>query len=220
MLERITVPFLHDDVLRRKAHNFLTKYHPTGTLPVPIEQIVDLRLRINIVPIPGLKSTFEVDAYTSRDMESIYVDQYTAEHRPARYRFSLGHEVAHAFLHQKIFTQLTYDGIEGWKRAQEAFSDSDYSRLEYQANLFAGLVLVPPESLATYFNSACQLARHNGLDVLKPTEQIQDSITGALARNPFEVSADVVSRRIRSDGLWGATSFLNSVQRPAPPLRT
>jgi Zn-dependent peptidase ImmA (M78 family) len=202
MSDNLCVPFIPDDTLRLEARGFLTKYHPDGTIPVPIEEIIELRFRMDIVPTPGLKSNFEVDAYISRDMESIYIDEYIYEHVRTRYRYSLAHELAHAVLHQKTFRKLVYDGIDGWKRIQESFSEKDYSWLEYQAYAFAGLILVPPDSLASSFEQAKKRARQSGLDLENLTDECRRSIAGYLARDFFDVSTDVVDRRLEKDGLW------------------
>ncbi len=41
--QRISVPYLSYDQLRQVAAQFLGKYHPKGAIPVPIEDIVDLK---------------------------------------------------------------------------------------------------------------------------------------------------------------------------------
>lgn len=46
----IKAPYHSYEDLRRKADEFLAKYHATGTIPVPIEEIVEFQFRMDIVP--------------------------------------------------------------------------------------------------------------------------------------------------------------------------
>ncbi len=43
------------DEIKAKAEAFLRQYHPANALPIPIEEIIDNQLKIDIIPIPGLK---------------------------------------------------------------------------------------------------------------------------------------------------------------------
>ena len=89
-------PFIPKDELVRQAEAFLAGYHASRKLPVPIEEIVEFGLGLDIVPVPGLQSSFDVVAYITRDCKEIRVDQYVLESRENRYRFSLAHEVGHS----------------------------------------------------------------------------------------------------------------------------
>ena len=71
----VKVEWLSEDKLRSQADSFLSRYHPSRSIPIPIEDIIDLGLKLDIVPMPGLKHGFEVDAFISRDMETIYIDE-------------------------------------------------------------------------------------------------------------------------------------------------
>ena len=73
-----TPPFrlarLSYDDIRVQADEFLEKYHPTRTFPVPIDKIVEFGLSMQIIPISDLSSVFGVDAFLSNDIENVYVD--------------------------------------------------------------------------------------------------------------------------------------------------
>ncbi|MGE5300409.1 MAG: hypothetical protein ACM3MB_05535, partial [Acidobacteriota bacterium] len=62
---------IHGD-LRKKADEFLRKHHPSGDIPVPIEEIAEFDFGINIVPVLGLQREFEVEGFTSGDLQNIY----------------------------------------------------------------------------------------------------------------------------------------------------
>ena len=94
------------DQLRAVADQFHSQHHPAGYLPVPIEEIAEFNFSLDIVPMPGLKDEFDVDAFITGDLTEIRVDRYIQEHRLNRYRFSLAHELAHLLIHRELFAAL------------------------------------------------------------------------------------------------------------------
>ncbi len=131
--------------LRDEAEAFLAERHPSRSIPVPIEMMVEA-MGIDIVPVP-LQAAYDVDAYTTGDLQEIHVDQYVYEHRPNRYRFSLAHEVGHIRLHGELFRSMDFKSGQEWKAFIESIPDKDYGYLEYHANEFAGQVLMPTPEL-------------------------------------------------------------------------
>ncbi len=148
------VPYLHDDELRSRAESFLDRHHHERSLPIPIEEIIELQLKWDIIPIPDLLVTYDVDAWITRDMTAIYVDEHVWANRLNRCRFSFAHETGHAVLHQKIFRCLAFDSTVTWKLVQAEIPDSSYVRLEYQANAFASYVLMPDYVLRDHLGVA------------------------------------------------------------------
>lgn len=49
------IPIRSYEDLRKKADEFLRTYNPSGTIPVPIEEIVEFEFNINIGPALGLR---------------------------------------------------------------------------------------------------------------------------------------------------------------------
>src|SRR6266849_4451191 len=95
----LSVPFVPYDYLRGVAADLLRLHHPAGTIPIPVEEIIELQLGLDIIPMPGLAKGCDVYAFPSRDLRSIYVDQGVQESHEAQYRFHLAHELAHIVLH-------------------------------------------------------------------------------------------------------------------------
>lgn len=201
MPHRLPIEFLSYDDVRERAAAFLARYHASANIPVPIEDIIDLHFEIDIVPLPGLLGVLDTDAFLTSDMTTIYVDEYVYQSIPNRYRFTLAHEVAHAVLHQKVYHQLSFDDLESYRRTYEAISDEDHGWLEFQANAFAGLVLVPPEHLAKQFDHAVKEAARSNVSLADASEAGREIVARSLAR-PFEVSPEVMERRIEKDGVW------------------
>jgi len=194
-------PFLRYDDLRLRAEEFLAQYHPSRTIPVSIEQIVDVKLGIDIVPMPGL-ANFDVVAYLSQDMKEIRVDEFVQRARPNRYRFSLAHELAHKLLHADVFRELRFTDIAGWKNLiANEIPDDQYGYLEFQASSLAGLILVPRAELRSAFFDFVEPAQEQGVDFDDAGSGARDAVEGQIARL-FEVSSAVVHRRVEYDKLW------------------
>lgn len=45
-------PFFPYDEIRNHADHFLKQYHPSMEIPIPIEEIVEFQMGLNIVTIP------------------------------------------------------------------------------------------------------------------------------------------------------------------------
>jgi hypothetical protein len=196
MAIKLNVPFYSYKDLRRKADEFLAKFNPTGAIPVPIEEIAEFSLELNIIPIPGLQDALEIAGFLASDFRSITVDQFVMEHREKRYRFTLAHELGHLWLHQGLFQGLKFRTIEEWKSFQKDVDAEDYGWLEYQAYSFGGLVLVPREPLASHRATCEQAVKNEGLD--PNTEAAQWYVVEMLTRI-FNVSRDVIEKRLAKD---------------------
>lgn len=135
-------------------------------------------------------------------MTEIRVDEYVYMNRLNRYRFSLAHELAHRLLHPDLWQEIDFDDIESWKAViEESLPEREYSFIEFHANFFAGLVLVPPAQLREQLIACIELIKQHGLDALDEATGAKDVIESNIARHS-EVSRDVVHRRIEADGLW------------------
>lgn len=207
----LRIPYLHKEVLRTSAKEFLVRVHPDDTIPVPVELIVE-RQGIDIVPLPGLKANFETDGFTAGDLTIIRVDQWVYESYENRYRFTLAHEMGHIVLHKSIFDacESGIDTVSDWIEFTQSMSDSDYSKLEFQANCFAGLVLVPDHHLRCEFENARQKIREQirtavaqGLDRSSVVDVAWESLVMRLAQ-PFRVSKGVIERRLKFEGITSA----------------
>lgn len=157
-----------------------------------------MSLELDIIPILGLQLAFEVEGFMSSDLRSITVDQFVFERRPARYRFTLAHEIAHLCLHREILEKLKFSTVEEWKKFQLDVDAEDYSWLEYQAYSFAGLVLVPPDHLRAEFEACEGMARAEGVTLGSDAAYwyIAEALSGT-----FQVSSGVIEKRLRKDGL-------------------
>jgi Zn-dependent peptidase ImmA (M78 family) len=198
----IKAPFLPAKRIRQIADEFLAKYHPSRAIPVPIEEIVEFSLDIDIVPIPGLHQSFAIDSMISSDFRCISIDEHVLTSRPGRYRFSLAHEVGHREMHADTFKELKCESITEWKAMiTDMIPQREYDFLELHAYSFAGLVLVPPQRLEEAFDKVIRLVQENGIPLYKDSEHARLVIADHLAKE-FVVSREVIERRLRNDELW------------------
>ena len=198
----LVVPFLSDVSLRETAESFLREYNNENTIPVPIEEIIEFDFKMDIITMPGFHLNYEVDAFISHDLTEIRIDKAVAEAKNKnRYRFSLAHELAHRILHADIFRKFSFSTIGEWKQSRDAISEKQYGRLEFQANMLGGLILVPPNALSDKFQGAQAQIAEAGASVFDATPETWDMIERFLAAE-FGVSQAVIGRRAISDGLW------------------
>ena len=206
-MSEFSVLYLPYDRIREITSQFLKKYHPSGTIPVPIEEIIEFQMGINIVPMPGLQDTLENDGFemlgfTSSDLKDITVDQWIWQHRPGRYRFTLAHEVGHIVMHQELYEAASFRTIEEWKKFINGIPDKIHGRYEWQAYAFAGLVLVPRDPLKVivdkHIKAILKLLEKEKIPLSEAWESIWDQIYELAARD-FAVSPEVIQRRIDHD---------------------
>lgn len=195
--------FLTLQEIRIKSEDFRKKYWPENELPVDIEKIIDQRLALNIIP----ESNIKTDAYLQGDLTAIVVDleQYMDEHDrySNRLRFSLAHEVGHYILHHSIYDQYEVDTEEEYYSFIENIPDKEYKSFEWQANEFAGSLLVPRKRLIEEIQKIYEkIKKENMLELL---EKYPLDILARVSINlsqPFGISTTVIERRVEVEKIW------------------
>lgn len=109
----ISVPFVSEDAIKKKAKTFREKWWD-DSIPVKIEEIIDLGLKLEVIPRRGLKQDCDVDALIASNWKSIYVDHdcYMDDRYLNRLRFSLAHEMGHFVLHKELYESFAIDDYE------------------------------------------------------------------------------------------------------------
>lgn len=146
--KNITVPFVGNSYIKNKADQFRLKFWG-NRIPVEIEEIVEIKLKIKIIPIPDLMTQCGVDAQITSDFKAIYVDQKNYENDTNRFRFSLAHEIGHYVLHEQFYRDLNISSFTDATAFIAEIDEEEYSHLEVQANKFGNYLLLPREELAT-----------------------------------------------------------------------
>ena len=208
-MSHVPPEFLSYEDLRHRADAFLARYHPSGAIPVPIEHIAEVQLGIDIVPVPGLREILQsddygVESYITSNLKEIHVDEWVWRHRYNRYRFSIAHEIGHAVLHGELYQSATFNSIESWKAFSDAIPGDDHSWYEWQAYAFAGLILVPAgplrEAVGRHVARVTERISQEGIPLARVWDTVWDIILEEVAHE-FEVSVDVIQKRVDKDGL-------------------
>ncbi len=144
----IRIPFLSNEKIKEEADLFRKNFWD-NSIPVDIERIIDLKLKLFIIPIPNFLKNCNIDALISSDYRSISVDknEYEDERLHSRLRFSLAHEIGHFVLHKKIYINFNIKNQEDYHKLYKFLPPKQYSYLETQASKFANYLLVPRKIL-------------------------------------------------------------------------
>jgi len=201
--------WIEKEELWKITEDFRQTYWPEKDLPVNTETIVEFRLRLDIDPKHGLFSANDMDAYLRSDLTGIVVDHdfYMNDKFANRMRFSFAHELGHFVLHREIISAIRFESVEEWKRFILGVPERDYGYFEWQANEFAGRLLVPRVELKKEIEKAYKAIRESP-DLIRYLERESDAVLSRVSpmlRKPFGVSTDVIETRARREGLWPPT---------------
>jgi len=133
------------------AEQFLKEHNPTNQIPVPIEEIIEFNLKIQIVPIKGLFNRESIDGFVSHDCTQLYIDEDNYMQQNNRARFTLAHEVGHIIMHRKIIRGI--HTMEEWRKFVLG-AGTGRAIYETEANIFAGCVLMPQDETLRAFEAA------------------------------------------------------------------
>lgn len=193
------------------------KYGVKVQPPVPVEEIIEahLGLRFDFADLPRLLNIPDVLGGTwFRDRKVKIDESLDPDVFPAmlgRYRFTVGHEIGHWEMHRHRF--LADHGQAAMFAGEErpmVCRSNDKNQLEWQADAFAGYLLMPKELVFAQWE-----AMHGGLAPYIATREIADlkarwglgedeRPTTEVARQMaqvFEVSAQAMQIRLIELGL-------------------
>lgn len=159
-----------------KLVQLILKAEPGLTLPVPIEQ---LALQLDILEIKDLETEGFEGGLIADEAKSAGYILVNRDAVKGRRRFTIGHELGHFLIpsHKpKAGAQFMCSraDMRRWDRADQ----NAYFRMEFEANEFAALLLMPPPLLRS------ELAKFRDPDLSQVT---------AIART-FEVSKEAAAR--------------------------
>lgn len=141
------IPFIPPGQLEATADCFLAEHHPSLALPIPIEEIIEFSLGMEIVPVERLYKDFGIDGWLSNDLSTIYVDAVQMIDYETRYRFTLTHEVTHRLLHADLYRGAKFRTVEEWLTWRESMDEKLLDDYEWQGRNLAGRILVPTRPL-------------------------------------------------------------------------
>jgi len=185
------------------------RQHPTGnTVPVDVFSIVELELRLDVVPFDDLSFNYGMEAAITQDFTGIYVDAESYllwERGPVwkqnRLRFSVAHEVGHLVLHRDAAAKIKFKSFQEFARY---FNADDWSRFhfEQEANEFAGRLLVPLDRLQANYDAYAAQIRSIVPNWWTSGEMRQKFAESAAPK--FGVHPQVIETRLDREGIWPA----------------
>lgn len=182
-------PNLNLTDVRNEADKFIHNYHPSLELPIPIDEIVELKMKIAIVAVPGIKSLLGVDSFINRAFNQITIDEYSYDTYVERTRFSIAHEIGHFVLHRQWYEKNGPMNLDDFMEFFDRIDRDDYKYLEIQAQTFAGFILVPTIKLNEEIKQ-----KIGYVPELEPSETFTPIFQDLL--NKFQVSGDVMLKRL------------------------
>jgi len=139
--------------IEESAKAFLKQYHPENSIPIPIEEIVEIKLNFKIIPSRDLRRDFGIDAFSIPEHKEIYIDEHQYFDMENRARFTLAHEVGHLILHNEFTEAVNFSDFDQWKKfVLKDLKGSTF--LEPQANMFASFLLLPTSHLENQYKVA------------------------------------------------------------------
>lgn len=141
------VPYWSYVDVREQAERFLHQHHPTSEIPIPIEEIIDNQIGLHVVSLPELYRTHRQNGYLSKDLTTIWVDEYQYYNYSHKFRFTLARELGHYVLHPEIYRNASFSEIDEYVQWRLSLPPDGLNWLDTHASWFAGCVLVPSASL-------------------------------------------------------------------------
>ena len=198
------VPYMSDGEIRGHARALLDAHHAAGTIPVPIDVIAEVELGLEIIPIPGILDSRGINGYLTSDRRAIYVDERLFRVAETRYLFTIAHEIAHLRMHQDYFPVFKSD--DEWLAFRAGLTAESLGTAEFQANTFAGLVLVPetvlPGVVEESFGRLAARVKEQYGDFDFASDAFWDQVAEDI-KGRFRVAHDTARICLQNDGFWG-----------------
>lgn len=187
--------------IRLAAGGFLKEHHADLSIPVPIEDILEIKLSIEVRPLPGLYKLFARNGILLSSGQVIAVDNDDYESNQTRLRFTLAHELGHILLHKDHVKSVSLDDAgQAWKQ-YNSINPEALGEMERDASYFAGHILVPYVALQAELDRAKQkLLTDHKLDITGKGAAVRDAVAKVMA-GPFDVSPNVVRFRLEEEDL-------------------
>ncbi|MBU1207878.1 MAG: ImmA/IrrE family metallo-endopeptidase [Proteobacteria bacterium] len=199
------IPIFSYEQINELAEEFLHEHALGDKFPIPIDEVIEFKYEIDIVPFPNLQRDFDIDGFISGDLSQIYVDDFVFNKRPFRYRFTLAHEIGHLILHKDLIQSIRPNSVAEWEDFIIQVDPEAYEWVEWQAYTFGGLVLVPRKPLKEDFIQQILSLKQKIMQAKLaelPRDSYKEYIIEAIAKNlieKYEVSRDVLIKRITKE---------------------
>ena len=208
------------DKVRRIVEEFRNEHiDPIDTIPVPIHKIIEFKLGLEIQPIYGLKDKVDTEGFLQSNLRTISIDSktYLDDRYKFRLNFTLAHEIGHLILHAEQYKNMNFASEKEFIEFQQSVDEESLEWFEKQANEFAGRLLVPIDQLKELVAEQEEYCKQFTERLIISDEDLSDKeiesfVLDALSSRiykKFEVSKEVVKRRIRTENLKNDFAFID-----------
>lgn len=197
--------FIPQKKLWKVVEEFRSTYCQEEQIPLDIEHIIEQKLGIDIIPEHGVSKS-DIDAYLKSDYSAIVVDYDQYMNSQGKFerslRFSFAHEVGHFILHKYVHKDFSIEHVNDYCQFIEHSPEKEYKSFEWQANEFAGRLLVPRERFIAEITVLFEELKENHLEHLweESPGLVLDRFAPTLSRI-FGVSDYIISRRIQEENI-------------------
>jgi Zn-dependent peptidase ImmA (M78 family) len=202
----LDIPFRTYADIKQEAMKFLSKFHPSHSIPIPIETIIDVQLGLNIFPFPRLYKDHGQNGYLSKDRTTIYVDDLQYDQFNEKYRFTIAHELGHYVLHEYCYEQIDYLTCENYVEWRLSVEPEKIGWLDTHAQWFAGCILVPTKPLKKHCFDLVEKHKSKFLNTNLSMNDFLSYASNEIARY-FEVSPPVIETQIKKENISKELSF-------------
>jgi IrrE N-terminal-like domain len=200
-------PYLSYIDIGKRTEIFLQQYHPSLEIPIPVEEIIELKLELDIFPFPRLYKDHGLNGFLSRDMSTIHVDEVQYTQYNEKYRYTLAHELGHYVLHRACYDELTFQSVDDYANWRISIPAEEISWFETQGEWFASQLLVPSKQLM----DVCNVVVNKHKKEFKKLASIPDDIWSYISieiADHFDVNPPVVENRIKKENIPVMISIL------------
>ncbi|MCE0483345.1 MAG: ImmA/IrrE family metallo-endopeptidase [Methylacidiphilales bacterium] len=198
---KFKAPYLRKEEIWDRVDKLRKEASFGQSFPIDVLGMAEFDLGLELVPAYGLRQQCDTEAILLGDLKTILVDKesFTNSRQEYRLRFSVAHEIGHLILHGDVYQNIRPPTADTWVSFISELPDDQYNYLEYHANEFAGRLLVPRDRLEASLDEALQLAKSRGI---KDWNETTLSYLATYISKSFNVSSEVISRRLRIEKLW------------------
>lgn len=201
--KKIKVPYLDKSAIQQRVDRFCEKFRVDQNLvPLDVELLVEADLHILLRPEHGVKSKGGVEAFLFADRTTMMVDATAFDQNSPRLRFTIAHEIGHYVLHEDVYKHAIFKSITDWLNFFDELPEETHRRLEWQANEFAGRLLIPRPLLVKQFNEAKSKLKGTDWEDFDPLPQeVVEAMCQRISKY-FGVSDYPVFIRLQDESIW------------------
>ncbi|MDP2323841.1 MAG: ImmA/IrrE family metallo-endopeptidase, partial [Gammaproteobacteria bacterium] len=162
-MDTVNVPRWDREKLWELAESKYAEWNPDDEIPFPADRVIETVFNVDIVPIKGLAEVISpAKAFLSGQGRQLTVDEAHMMRDGGPFRFTVAHELGHLVLHRDILAAAKYNTSNQYLEFLASIPDDTRSSMEWQANEFAGVLVVPARHLRAALDAGVQKVREFG----------------------------------------------------------